>query len=362
MRERATAAFCDAGETSLSDAIHGGLHFLAARRDTDGLWRDFRTEAGLSSEWVSGAVIHALRTIPEAGDFVGDASHALIACQRRDGGWGYNEHIPSDADSTAWALRGLVGHRFVQPHRARAALLHLLSHEVGSTGGFATYTPSARISAVIGACDEHATFGWQSAHPCVTANAALAMIEVGTPLCAPALARSLAMLHAVRSADGLWRGYWWRGPMLTTYLALLALGCTGGIGADELEASLEATAGRQNDDGGWGDGTEGEERSYGFATALGLLTLMLSPGSFARERHRAMEWLVRRQMADGSWPTAPVLRIPDGHVVDPAAKGSSYAARPGTNIVAADERRVYTAALVLRALHACRSAGERTRG
>lgn len=335
---------------SIDETILRGVEFLAGRRDQDGLWRDFRTEAGLASEWVTAAVLHALRPMPEGTRLIDEASSALIAGQRRDGGWGYNDHIPADADSTAWALRGLSGHGFVQPQRIRAALSVLLRHEAGDTGGFATFTPAAGIAHVIAEPDVDATQGWERAHVCVTANVALALIDICTPPAA-ALVRALAFLRMQRGGDGVWRSYWWRGPLMATYLALLALARGGAMAPAELSQSLDAIAARQNDDGGWSDAGRGEAPSHSFATTLGLLILSLGVGAFVDEREAAVRWLLRRQGADGSWPTAPILRVPDAHIIDPDAAGERYQARHGTNIVVADERGVFTAAFALQALH-----------
>jgi hypothetical protein len=58
--------------------------------------------------------------------------------------------------------------------------------------------------------------------------------------------------------------------------------------------------------------------------------------------------LVGRQLADGSWPSEPMLLVPG-----PAAKVGSAAARAGP--AHADERRTFTTATVLSALNAARA-------
>jgi hypothetical protein len=45
----------------------------------------------------------------------------------------------------------------------------------------------------------------------------------------------------------------------------------------------------------------------------------------------------------------PILRIPDSHVLDPHRSDGGHS-RPGTNTVAADQRRIYTTAIVMHAL------------
>ncbi len=61
------------------------------------------------------------------------------------------------------------------------------------------------------------------------------------------------------------------------------------------------------------------------------------------EQDAALSELIELQSADGSWPVEPILRIPDPRALDfddPLFKRS---------LVAADDRRTFTAATVLRA-------------
>lgn len=107
----------------------------------------------------------------------------------------------------------------------------------------------------------------------------------------------------------------------------------------------------QNDDGAWGDAPERSGPSHAVATALAILSLSLAPqtraiaGATSRAVRRLADW----QRDDGSWPTVPILRIPDAHVLDPHRVDGGHS-RPGTNIVVADQRRIYTTAIVMHAL------------
>src|SRR3954463_1702835 len=93
-------------------ALERGRRFLLARQGDDGLWRDFRTPAGEASEWPTGFIATALYLARAEMTPLERAAEALIACQNDDGGWGYNETVPTDADSTACVLRflALMGH------------------------------------------------------------------------------------------------------------------------------------------------------------------------------------------------------------------------------------------------------------
>jgi hypothetical protein len=64
----------------------------------------------------------------------------------------------------------------------------------------------------------------------------------------------------------------------------------------------------------------------------------------------AAQWLVDRQNDDGSWPSTPILRIPDAHVTD-GRDATVSASRAGTGLVVADQNRLFTTAAAVHALH-----------
>jgi hypothetical protein len=105
---RPRCARCAAGATDvlsrrLAAAIARGASFLEASRGEDGLWRDFKTLAGPSSEWVSAFVACAL-TQAAPGFSLSSILLRLAERQRANGGWGYNRSVPTDCVSTAWAV------------------------------------------------------------------------------------------------------------------------------------------------------------------------------------------------------------------------------------------------------------------
>src|SRR5262249_25882115 len=146
------------------------------------------------------------------------AVEALVARQNADGGWGYHEDVPTDADSTAWALLllALAGDR---RDASRRAALCLVGHRRPKSGGLATYRDPREIRRFMGVGRWMRFGGWCSPHlePTATAGqafAALSGIES---------ADAVAAWHYVRSRqrpDGSWPSYWWTSPHFATQQAV----------------------------------------------------------------------------------------------------------------------------------------------
>jgi hypothetical protein len=87
-----------------ADALERATRLLA-RQGRDGLWRDFDTPAGEASQWPPAFIGTALPLGADTTEALEKAADTLVDAQNPDGGWGYNEDVPSDADSTAWVMR-----------------------------------------------------------------------------------------------------------------------------------------------------------------------------------------------------------------------------------------------------------------
>src|SRR4051812_19602510 len=157
-------------------AVECGARFLVARQGKDGLWRDFETPAGEASLWPTAWIAMALRRVELGHDAVERATGALVAAQRDDGGGGYNEAVPSDADTTAWALLVIAGTRQHELSCRRAAAC-LLRHQRGD-GGIATYAEPGPIRRFMAIGRYMPFWGWCRPHTEVTAVAARALAEV----------------------------------------------------------------------------------------------------------------------------------------------------------------------------------------
>jgi hypothetical protein len=323
-----------AGEShvGVEPAVARGLGFLAgAAREADGLWQDFQLAPGPSTDWVSGFAAVAIAGVAPGAPEAQRAIAALTRRARRAGGWGYNEHVQIDGDSTAWGLLALAEGRQVSPLTVRKALDALVRHQ-GDTGGFATYIspdgPPAR-----GAFRAD----WFAPQPCVTAAAVMALLAHGEPPDGAAIRNAAAFLARARCAWGGWSSCWWTGPRYPTYHAALVLGWLGGLSSADRDAIARATVAAACADGGWSD--RGAELGEPFATALAIRTLLLGdpdPEVDAAIR-RGVRWLVAAQCADGAWRSTPMLRVPD--VTEHGIAGEF-----------ADDGRCFTTATVIGAL------------
>jgi squalene cyclase len=331
---------------NLVDACDAAIEHLGRAQGEGGLWRDFRTLAGSSEEWVSAFVAAALARGPRPPRFVDETLKTLVHRQRRDGGWGYSAEVPPDCDSTAWALIALAGSPILRPSVALRAGRFIALHRDPRTGGFSTYAAADRIDRYIAASPEVVT-GWTSAHVCVTATA-LQALALHPPADGPVVRMAIAWLREQRSGTGEWTSYWWSGTAYATYHALRALLLWGA--ADPRDAGLThaSVLARQRPDGSWAapDGTADL-----FETAWNLRTLLLAPlraGLVAARR--AASYIVHEQRPDGSWRPAPILRIPPPFEVKPEQVRSWRVDAPGTGVVLSDERSTFTSAAALGAL------------
>ena len=250
------------------DSLARGMRFLLARQGQDGLWRDFLTPAGQASEWPTGFTLAAVHLAGGDRGALMRAAEALVASQRPDGGWGYSEIVPSDADSTAWVLLSLSQMRDCDPACRRAAEF-LIGHQRFVSGGVSTYREAGPIRAFMGMSRLIPFGGWCAPHTEVTATAGRALAALGSANTRERAAAAWRYVRSRQRAEGSWYAYWWSSPHYATAQAVeLALA----LGEEEPAARAGAWALRtQHEDGGWGMPGVG---TSAFATAMCLSVLV----------------------------------------------------------------------------------------
>ena len=333
-RHGATTALGPVRVKQAARALERGVSFLLANQGPDGLWRDFMTPAGEASEWPSGVVGTALHAAGADGAALERAAAALAERQNPDGGWGYAEDVPTDADSTACVLLFLArtGRHGDACRRAAACLRRHQAED----GGVATYAEANSIRRFMGVPRWLRFRGWCAAHTEVTAAAgrALEALEPDNP-------DALAAWRHVRSRqrpDGSWAAYWWMSPHYST-LQAVELGLACGDGAAVRRAAAWAKGG----------GPSATGATPAFATALSL-TLLLRAGSETQPVERALDLLAAIQENDGGWPSGPIMRIPLPGDIDPDRPRRVRFGGPG--IMVADQHRTFTTAACVVALAA----------
>jgi squalene cyclase len=304
------------------------MRFLVAMQGSDGLWRDFLTPAGEASEWPTAFVATALHLAGAGSGELGRAADALVAGQNDDGGWGYNEDVPTDADSTACVLLflGLMGEREAACRRAASCLIR---HQHPESGGVATYSGAGPIRRFMGVGRWMRFGGWCRPHTEVTATAGRALAALAPP-------EADAAWRYVRSqqrADGSWSAYWWTSPHYATLQAVelaLSLGDHEPVG----RAAEWAIRSQADDDGA-------------FATALSL-SVLLAAGASGQPVERAISRLGALQEDDGGWPSRPIMRIPLPGDADPDRHRRFRLL--GSGLVVRDQHRTFTSAACVAAL------------
>lgn len=312
--------------------LERGTRFLLARQGNDGLWRDFHTPAGEASEWPTGFVGAALRGAGAESSPLERAADALVGRQNADGGWGYNEDVPSDADSTACVLLLLacLGRRGGACDRAVSCLL-AHQHE---NGGIATYAESGPIREFMGVGRWMRFGGWCSPQPEVTAAAGRALAAVAPGECSSEIDAAWRYVRSRQRPDGSWPSYWWTSPHYATQQAVEL-----GASLDDHSAVARAGEWALRDDG---DGSP-------FATALSVSVLRRANATWEAVEN-ATSRLVALQDDDGGWPSRPIVRIPLPDDVDPDRRHRRLLLSLGLGVVVDDQHRTFTTAACLAAL------------
>jgi squalene-hopene/tetraprenyl-beta-curcumene cyclase len=333
----------------VSLALERGIQFVLANQGHDGLWRDFLTPAGEASEWPTGFIAAVLHRAGVEASVLQRAADTLIANQNVDGGWGYNENVPSDADSTACVLLFLarMGNR---ASTCRGAVACLLRHQHTENGGVATYCEPGPIRRFMGIGRWMRFDGWCSPHSEVTAMAGRVLAVLAPNNCSPEASAAWQYVRLRQCADGSWSSYWWTSPHYATLQAVelaLLLG-----DHDAVRRAGEWVMRNQADDGGWS--APGASTSA-FATALSL-SVLVSARASRDPVERAVLRLAALQDEDGGWPSHPIMRIPLPRDVDPDKKSRWRFGRLGRGVVVGDQHRTFTSAACVAALARARQA------
>jgi squalene cyclase len=317
------------------DALERGAEFLLANQGRDGLWRDFDTPAGEASFWPTAFVATALESAAIGPDAVGRAVDALLASQNDDGGWGYNEQVPTDADSTAWTLLLLSRVGCHEGARRRAASC-LLRHQRVESGGIATYGRPGPIRRFMGVGRWMPFWGWCHAHSEVTAVAGRALTASPGGGDGPSIDAAWRFVRTQQKEAGYWSSYWWTSPHYATAQAVA-------FATIRRERDVVERAAR------WVLRNHAESAGSAFARATSL-TILVNAATDPEAIARGVDDLVALQEADGGWPCQPILRIPVPADRDPNREDRRRIVRFSGGMEVADQHRVFTSAACVTAL------------
>jgi hypothetical protein len=289
------------------EAILAGVGFLRARQSAEGCWTDWDLPPGRSSMWTTAYVGCQLADLaPQSRAAAWLAEHELSG-----GGWGYDESVGCDADSSAHAVILLRRSGVAVHDRSRRRLESFQR----SDGGFSTYGRDDGLGS------------WGVSHPDVTPVAGYALVLVYGSA-ARAVTRAVESVTRNRNGAGLWDSFWWSTPLYATRasLAFLAVADVPLTDLAKTRTSLLRL-----------------EAPSAFERALLLDCLRLVGGDTSDNHDELLGALLTEQLSDGSWPSAPSLRIPDRTCAAPWDE-------PGTELLYADGNRLFTSATVVGAL------------
>ncbi|MGP0095907.1 MAG: hypothetical protein ACLPHI_02630 [Terriglobales bacterium] len=287
--------------------------FLEQAQDSDGAWRDFQLLPGRAESWttayVAARVLQAQRCWPYfLMDHCLRRAARFLSASRQPGGWSYNQRCDPDSDTTAQVILYLsrAGEPVTVGDYAALAKFQL------ADGHFATYKNCG------------ARPGWSRGHADVTTVGMQAMSQILDPR-HDILRRAERSLREHINGRHAAESYWW---VSRNYLAREFLMLARSYrGAPQLFfGSSDAV----------GDGS-----CFDRGLALELAALI---GDDKTVLVAALEELLRLQLADGSWPVQPILRVTDPRACsfdDPLFHQSA---------LAADDRRTFTTATILGAI------------
>jgi len=297
-------------------AIRDCVGFLFGHQSESGCWTDWDLPPGRSSPWTTSYVGARLAELPgdvkaSAGPALRAGARWLLEHERDGGGWGYDDRVACDGDSTAQAVLFLALEGIPVADATRARLLGF--EQPG--GGFSTYAADEGLGS------------WGRAHPDVSPAAAQALLKLSAAR-DPAVERTVQYVVTARTPNGLWNSFWWSSPLYATRASLSLLRAVG------TPIDLEATRGA----------LRRLAPANSFERALLLESLHLAAGARDSDLANTLaKQLVEDQLDDGSWASAPVLRVTSRDCSAPWE-----CANPGR--LYADTDRLFTSATVLSAL------------
>jgi squalene cyclase len=331
----------------VEQALFKGTRFLMAKRGSDGLWRDFQTLAGLSSDWVSGYIQAQFNQLKKYHSAVDLTHKTLMSRQRPNGGWSFNLRVPTDVDSTAWVLLAFSAIPYWRPSGRLRAISYIKRHVDPLTGGFCTYNEQDRVDRYIGA-DKTLTRGWLGAHTCVTSVVLQLMASTPKYWEKEIIRKAALFVKEQRLASFLWSSYWWQGQGYVTFHATKALLQTRILSYREAAKTIHAVMEKVNLSK-YGKGSGSTETLFDMAYYLRTVLLRPQDNSIGA-LEGVVGYLLENQQRDGSWPSEPILRIPRPMVEQPETETNWRENELGTGVIIKDDNRLFTTASVLSSL------------
>jgi len=234
----------------------------------------------------------------------------------RPGGWAFqyrNDHYP-DLDDTAVVVMAMDRARKGAASPYDQAIERGIEWTVGlqsKNGGWGAFDADNSFTYLnnIPFADHGALLDPPTTD--VSARCVSMLAQAGEPRDSERMKAALAYLRNEQEEDGSWFGRWGVNYIYGTWSALCALNAAGLDASDPMMAKAVGWLHKiQNADGGWGESCDSYSLDYkGYEpapstasqTAWALLGLMAAGEVDSNAVTRGIEWLSRRQEADGLW-------------------------------------------------------------
>ena len=300
---------------NLESALGLSVDYILSQQHDDGSWVDWELPPGQSSTWTTAYVGGKLTSLDShhrdrTSNATAHASQWLMGKMFPDCGWGYNELVDSDADSTALAILFLASAGRTVPDSSYSCLEQFQCED----GGFATFRGRPNLGS------------WATSHPDVTPSAVLAL----TTKCSttsPSVNRGLQFVLNQRTSAGIWKSFWWTTFLYSTERSLSL------FEAVRLDIDLRVT--RKT--------LLRTRPQTPFESALLLSSLLWLP-DIAKDQDvwPLVDQLIEDQAPDGSWSSPPMLRVTRRDCLEPWKPGD-------TDPLFRDQNRLFTTATAMNA-------------
>jgi len=286
----------------MADGAFAAKRYIARMQFPEGCWYEILNKQGLSNVW-STAFISMFNNddgmVKAAGQFLLDKRHMKL--------WGYNDDWTYDYDSSTCSLIALN----------KAGLLKEAGESLGlwikgqnPDGGFSTYTLNNPDFTSRMSLPPNKLKGWCRSQVCVSALAYFFLTTSHGDVSALTGVRNFLLSKRLKS--GLWSSYWWTSRIYSTYFVLQGMLNDSDIPRNDVYMSIRNLVKIQNADGSFN--CDFSRVGSAFYTAL-VVDLLCSDSKFAGKYRMqidlAVNWLLSKQLQDGSFFNSNFLAIPN---------------------------------------------------
>ncbi len=330
---------------SLDTALTSAVSFIKKNQDKiEGNWNDFFNDAGVSDVWSTAYILSQLNEqIAKNENIAFDQAVAFLQEHKNTNKlWGYNSTWISDADSSTFAMLGLLNNGVAICDQT---LDVWLSYQ-NSDGGFATYNNKDEVIASLNSEVIENVDGWVQSHFCVSAAAYLLLCKTRPNSTSFTALREYLIKNLQK--DTATYSYWWTENVYAYNLII-----KGALHHEDHELFAIVISEIETYLDNHQYQTLIDQNNFFY---LGLVLDTLNHSEYLQDKYddlseALVNVIVSSQLEDGSWPESYALRIPHPQEVDANSKEIFWQkGDKGTNIILSDFHRLFTTTTCVTAL------------